>query len=49
MLFSVVFRAPATAALAALGAWLLFALFWSVITPLVATLIAGPPEERLRP
>jgi ABC-2 type transport system permease protein len=42
MLFSVVFRAPATAALAALGMWLLFALFWSVITPLVATLIAGP-------
>ena len=44
LLFSVVFRAPATAALAALGAWLLFALFWSVITPLVANLIAGPPE-----
>src|SRR6266436_1961264 len=43
-LFSVVFRAPATAALAALGVWLLFALFWSVVTPLVATLIAGPPE-----
>src|SRR6266436_456073 len=43
-LFSVVFRAPATAALAALGVWLLFALFWSVITPLVANLIAGPPE-----
>ena len=30
MLFSVLFRAPATAALAALGVWLLFALFWSV-------------------
>src|SRR5713226_9211181 len=44
LLFSVLFRAPATAALAALGAWLLFALFWSVITPLVANLIAGPPE-----
>jgi ABC-2 type transport system permease protein len=44
LLFSVVFRAPATAALAALGVWLLFALFWSVVTPLVATLIAGPPE-----
>jgi ABC-2 type transport system permease protein len=43
-LFSVVFRAPATAALAALGVWLLFALFWSVVTPLAATLIAGPPE-----
>jgi ABC-2 type transport system permease protein len=43
-LFSVVFRAPATAALAALGVWLLFSLFWSVVTPLAATLIAGPPE-----
>jgi len=44
LLFSVVFRAPATAALAALGMWLLFALFWSVVTPIAATLIAGPPE-----
>jgi len=44
LLFSVVFRAPATAALAALGVWLLFALFWSVVTPLIANLIAGPPE-----
>jgi ABC-2 type transport system permease protein len=44
LLFSVIFRAPATAALAALGVWLLFALFWSVITPLIANLIAGPPE-----
>src|SRR5262249_15531825 len=43
-LFSVVFRAPATAALAALGVWLLFSLFWSVVTPLMATLIAGPPD-----
>src|SRR5579863_763345 len=44
LLFSVVFRAPATAALAALGVWLVFALFWSVITPLLANLVAGPPE-----
>ncbi len=44
LLFSVIFRAPATAALAALGVWLLFALFWSVVTPLIANLIAGPPE-----
>jgi ABC-2 type transport system permease protein len=48
-LFSVVFRAPATAALAALGVWLLFSLFWSVVTPLVATLIVGPPEGILGP
>jgi ABC-2 type transport system permease protein len=50
LLFSVLFRAPATAALAALGMWLLFALFWSVlITPLVATVIAGPSQGLLGP
>src|ERR1044072_7801322 len=49
VLFSVLFRAPATAALAALGVWLLFALFWSVITPLVSNLIAGPPESVFGP
>src|SRR5258705_6209250 len=49
LLFSVVFRAPATAALAAPGAWLLFAPFLSVITPLVANLIAGPPEGVVGP
>ncbi|HWD57386.1 MAG TPA: ABC transporter permease [Stellaceae bacterium] len=49
LLFSVLFRAPATAALAALGTWLLFSLFWSVITPIVTTLIAGPAEGLLGP
>jgi ABC-2 type transport system permease protein len=45
VLFSVAFRAPATAALAALGLWLLFTFFWSLmITPLVATVIAGPSQ-----
>jgi ABC-2 type transport system permease protein len=44
LLFSVVFRAPATAALAALGVWLVFALFWSVISPLIANMVAGPPD-----
>jgi ABC-2 type transport system permease protein len=45
MLFSVVFRAPATAALAALGLWLLFTFFWSLmVTPLLATMIAGPAQ-----
>ena len=44
------FRSPATAALAALGLWLLFALFWSLMmTPLLSTLIAGPPEGILGP
>ena len=49
LLFSVVFRAPATAALAALGTWLIFSLFWSIITPIIAGLIAGPPEGLLGP
>src|SRR5215831_4398827 len=45
-LFSVLFRAPATAALGALGLWLVFTLFWAwVISPLAATLIAGPAED----
>jgi ABC-2 type transport system permease protein len=49
-LFSILFRAPATAALAALGLWLVFSFFWSlVIKPLVATLIAGPPEDIFGP
>jgi ABC-2 type transport system permease protein len=29
--------------------WLLFALFWSVLTPLIATLIAGPPDTVFGP
>jgi ABC-2 type transport system permease protein len=49
LLFSVVFRAPATAALAALGTWLIFSLFWSIIAPIFASLIAGPPEGILGP
>jgi ABC-2 type transport system permease protein len=49
LLFSIVFQKPTTAALAALGVWLLIALFWSVITPVLATLIAGPPEGILGP
>ena len=49
LLFSVLFRAPATAALAALGTWLVFSLFWSVITPIFASLISGPAEGVLGP
>jgi ABC-2 type transport system permease protein len=49
-LFSVLFRAPATAALAALGLWLVFSFFWSlVMTPLAATVIAGPREDIFGP
>src|SRR5579883_3194538 len=49
ILFSIIFRAPATAALAALGVWLLFALFWSMIAPFVAAAIAGPPDTLFGP
>lgn len=49
LLFSVLFRAPATAALAALGTWLIFSLFWSIITPIIANIVAGPPEGILGP
>ena len=43
MLFSVVFRQQATAALAALALWLLFAVFWGMIAPLAAE-VFGPAE-----
>ena len=50
LLFSVLFRAPATAALATLGLWLLFTFFWSLmVTPLLSTVIAGPRETILGP
>jgi ABC-2 type transport system permease protein len=49
LLFSVVFRAAATAALAALGAWLLFALFWPVLSPIIATLVVGPANDIFGP
>jgi ABC-2 type transport system permease protein len=49
LLFSVVFRAAATAALAALGVWLLFALFWPVLAPIIATLVAGPANDIFGP
>lgn len=50
VLFSVLFRAPATAALATLGCWLLFTFFWSLmVTPLLATAIAGAREGLLGP
>jgi ABC-2 type transport system permease protein len=39
-LFSIVFRAPATAALASLSLWLLFAVFWGMIVPLATELLA---------
>jgi ABC-2 type transport system permease protein len=50
MLFSVVFRSPATAVLSALGLWLVLTFFWTLfITPVLSTLIAGPPEDIFGP
>jgi ABC-2 type transport system permease protein len=50
LMFSVRFRSPATAALATLGLWLVFVLFWSVmIAPLASTLISGPREGMFGP
>ena len=40
MLFSVKFRSPATSAMASLAVWLLFAVFWSIVAPLVAQALA---------
>jgi ABC-2 type transport system permease protein len=40
LLFSTIFRSPATSALAALALWLLFAIFWSMLAPLIAGVIA---------
>lgn len=37
---STVVRSPATSALAALSIWLIFAVFWSMITPLLAEVVA---------
>ena len=37
------------AGLAALGAWLLFALFWPVLSPIIATLVAGPANDIFGP
>jgi ABC-2 type transport system permease protein len=45
MLLSIVFRAPATAALVALGIWLFMALLWPALAPAVAATIA-PPDPR---
>ena len=53
LLFSVLFRQPATAALAALGVWLFFAVFYPILTDLAATALllrADPfdPVSQLR-
>jgi len=40
LLFSTIFRSPATSALAALTLWLVLTLFWGMIAPLAASVIA---------
>jgi ABC-2 type transport system permease protein len=41
MLFSVLFRQPATSALVSIALWLLFTIFWSMITDIIAGLLKG--------
>lgn len=40
LMFSTLFRAPATSALATLTLWLLFTVFWQIIVPVVAAVLA---------
>jgi ABC-2 type transport system permease protein len=45
MLLSIIFRAPATAALVALGLWLFLTVLWPMLAPAIAQFIA-PPDDR---
>jgi ABC-2 type transport system permease protein len=51
LVFSVVFRSPATAALCALSLWLFFAFFWNMLVPIitrsVVTIDYYDPESQL--
>ena len=47
LLFSVVFRSAATAALAALSVWLLFAFFWSMLVSLIAPILAPADPDNV--
>jgi ABC-2 type transport system permease protein len=50
MLFSVLFRSPAAAAIVAIFLWLLLAFLWPIlVTPVLATVIAGPQQTILGP
>jgi ABC-2 type transport system permease protein len=42
MLFSILFRSPATAALVALGLWLFLAVLWPMLAPALANAISPP-------
>jgi ABC-2 type transport system permease protein len=45
LMFSIVFRSPATAALVALGIWLFLTVLWPMLAPALAQIIA-PPDPR---
>jgi len=45
MLLSVILRSPASAALVALGLWLLFAVLWPMLGPALAQVIAPPDPQ----
>ena len=51
MVFSIVFRQPATAALAAIAVWLFFMVFWPILAGLLAQVLqpveVGAPDEIL--
>lgn len=47
MVFSIVFRQPATAALASIALWLFFTVFWSILASLLATALM--PVQLLSP
>ncbi len=51
MVFSIIFRQPATAAMAAIGVWLFFTVFWSMISEVLAQVISpiryGFPQEQI--
>jgi ABC-2 type transport system permease protein len=48
MVFSVIFRQPATAALAAIAAWLFFTLFWGIVSGLLAQTLGNPNPDSLQ-
>jgi ABC-2 type transport system permease protein len=45
MLFSIIFRSPATAALVTLGLWLFLTVIWAALAPAIAAVII-PPDPR---
>lgn len=45
LLFSVIFRSAATAAMCAIGVWLLFAVLWPILVPFLVQVLAATPES----